>query len=97
MTFACDPTTPAWRVEAACRGMDTARWFPEGKGNIADAIAICSTCPVKAECLQYGLYYEPTGILGGATERERQVMRSQRGISLQKPEHASPRGPRRRR
>lgn len=92
MTPAPTPTVFSWRTDAACRDMDTAKWFPERQDDGADAKAICSTCPVKAECIQYGLHHEMTGIFGGATEREREAMRSQRAISPQKPGNASFRG-----
>lgn len=39
-----------------------------------DAKALCAACPVRTECLEYGLD-EPTGIWGGRTARERRLIR----------------------
>lgn len=82
-----DPTVPdrmfvdePWRDEAACKGKPTGWFFPSpGKGGMADlwkAKAVCSTCPVRAECLEYALVnYERIGVWGGTSERERRSMR----------------------
>lgn len=40
-----------------------------------DAKALCAACPVRTECLEYGLG-EPTGIWGGRTARERRMIRN---------------------
>lgn len=39
-----------------------------------DAKAICAACPVRSECLEFGLD-EPTGIWGGRSARERRYIR----------------------
>ncbi len=39
-----------------------------------DAKALCSACPVRSDCLLYGLN-EPSGIWGGRTARERRFIR----------------------
>lgn len=38
------------------------------------AKAVCAGCPVRAECLAYGLH-EPYGVWGGRTTRERRLIR----------------------
>lgn len=61
-----------WVKRAACRGMDTNIWFPE-KGETTNAniaMAICSTCPVRQQCGEYGAY-EKHGIWGGQPYRQR--------------------------
>ena len=41
-----------WRLEAACRGMGNALFFPEGKAtNVAKRI--CAGCPVRRACKEY--------------------------------------------
>ena len=55
-----------WRELAACRGHPTAWWFalgsdPEAR---AKARAICNSCTVRAECLEYALSCEGTGVHG---------------------------------
>ena len=57
-----------WQLSAACRGMDANWWFPPrgGSTHVAEAKAVCATCPVAAACLQYAITNdERTGIWGG--------------------------------
>jgi WhiB family transcriptional regulator, redox-sensing transcriptional regulator len=70
----------AWQQRAACRGPDTWLFFPpshfERRGDKdareARAKAVCRTCPVRRECLDFALKIrEPYGIWGGLTEVER--------------------------
>jgi len=42
-----------------------------------DAVAVCQTCPVRADCLEAGMA-ERHGIWGGTTERERVRLRAAR-------------------
>ena len=69
-----------WQAKAACRGPHTAVFFPpshferkdEKEAREARAKAVCRTCPVRIECLDYALRIrEPYGIWGGLTEVER--------------------------
>jgi len=65
-------------------------WFPEvitGKKEVSVedtrfAINICNRCPHRSECAEWGIAKEYFGIWGGLTLRQRQVIRSQRGIRL---------------
>lgn len=72
-----------WRVDAACKGMDTNLFFPEGrKGHInikksAEARAVCARCPVRPECLRDNLH-EVYGIWGGMGVRERRALRAEK-------------------
>ena len=70
---------PAWMDEAACKGMDTRIFFPgsEGEHSNFDAMAICSGCPVQAECLEAGLW-EAQGVWGMTSERQRRKIRKGR-------------------
>ena len=67
-----------WVDRAACKGMDPNIFFPE-RGDTATyrkAIEVCSGCPVRAECREYG-DKEATGIWGGASTKRRKVERSE--------------------
>ena len=63
-------------------------WFPDTKvdvNSVADtkfATSICNRCPHRRECAEWGITKEYFGIWGGLTMRQRQVIRSQRGIRL---------------
>jgi WhiB family redox-sensing transcriptional regulator len=77
-----------WAEQAACRGYrlehgdDAWRqvWFPEpGAPNSSKrAKAICATCPVRADCLDWAVRNRiSSGIWGGTTESERRRQASQ--------------------
>ena len=70
----------AWQRRAACRGPESSLFFPPSRAETRSerdaredrAKAICSMCPVTAECLDYALQIrEPLGIWGGLNEVER--------------------------
>lgn len=69
----------SWFNEAACRGSDPDLFFPDRTiGRIpAAAEAFCAGCPVRAECLDYGLQ-EKSGYWGGMTENQRRKERLRR-------------------
>ena len=69
-----------WQVRAACRGPQSAIFFPPSHFERKDekearenrAKQICSSCPVRKSCLEYALgIKEPHGIWGGLNEAER--------------------------
>jgi len=74
-----------WRDRAACRGGgDPERFFPSAEtgpayeAQVAAAKAVCTACPVRAECLTWALTELPYGIAGGMTEDERRRHRAAR-------------------
>jgi len=76
-----------WQWRAECRGEDSALFFPPGdiepkEERVArerKAKAICSSCPVRIECLEYAVRIrEPHGIWGGLNEMERRMLMSGR-------------------
>lgn len=70
---------PAWHEAAACRGKPTDWWLPVGgRGSRPppEALALCRSCAVRAECLAEALTDPQTmGIWGGTTEGERRRIR----------------------
>jgi WhiB family redox-sensing transcriptional regulator len=78
----------------ACAGYPTDWWFPtQSKAAKREELValrqtterakiICIGCPVRQECLEYSLIWEPFGIWGGHTEQERAEMRWDRNILL---------------
>jgi WhiB family redox-sensing transcriptional regulator len=80
---ALQPLERTWQSRAACRGPESALFFPptyperkeERDAREARAKAICAECRVRAECLEYALSIrEPHGIWGGLTEAERRLL-----------------------
>ena len=81
--MAIQTTERTWQRRAACRGPESALFFPptyperkdDRDGREARAKAICAECPVQAACLDYALSIrEPHGIWGGLTEAERRLL-----------------------
>lgn len=73
----------SWRHRAACIGQPIDLFFSERgqqkKNQVAKAI--CRTCPVRIDCLDFAMSFEPRelpGIYGGLTELERQQIRCNR-------------------
>jgi len=80
-----------WRDHAACRLADPELFFPVSPGgpspDQADdgraARAICATCPVRRECLQFALATRQAhGIWGGMSERERGATASRAALRV---------------
>lgn len=73
------PVAARWQDDAACYGMDPDLFHP-GVGQTAGrARAVCSTCPVTADCLRFAVDNELTaGIYGGLTADERAHLRPRR-------------------
>jgi WhiB family transcriptional regulator, redox-sensing transcriptional regulator len=56
--------------------LDVEAFFPEKGGSTREAKRVCTTCPVRAECLEYALGNdERFGIWGGLSERERRRLK----------------------
>lgn len=69
----------SWRLDAACRTVDTTIFFPDSEEKSGPAVAICATCPVREECLEFALATrQDDGVWGGLTETERRRLRRRR-------------------
>jgi len=66
-------------------GVDPDQWFPvasdvvTAREEAADAIDVCVSCPVRAQCLEYSLRHGSDfgvyGVWGGMVEGERRLLR----------------------
>lgn len=66
----------SWVAQAACRGTETAMFYPERGELNSGPIEICRACHVRRDCLRYALLNnEKIGIWGGKSEKQRRVMR----------------------
>lgn len=72
-----------WQDRGRCRDLDPELFFPpvefesteQRHARESAAKAVCGSCPVQAECLEWALSnHERLGVWGGTTERERQMM-----------------------
>jgi len=72
-------TLTSWRQEAACHHVDTGVFFPLSDDEAGPARAVCATCPVRKECLEFALATrQGDGVWGGLTESERRRLRRRR-------------------
>jgi WhiB family redox-sensing transcriptional regulator len=77
-----------WQFFGACREVGADLFFhPSGERGPAHdereraAVAVCRTCPVRAECLSHALAVrEPYGVWGGLTEDERHHLLARRPL-----------------
>jgi WhiB family redox-sensing transcriptional regulator len=70
-----------WQEEANCLGVDPDLFFPERGASTREAKAVCRSCEVRVDCLEYALAHgEKFGIWGGLSERERRRVRRQRAL-----------------
>ena len=89
------PDLQDWRARAACRGMDPGLFIPAKDGHAAGAEArakaVCATCPVIDDCLEYALYSRPSidgqpiyeiGIWAGTNNVDRRRIRQERERAL---------------
>jgi WhiB family transcriptional regulator, redox-sensing transcriptional regulator len=72
-----------WMESALCAELPETEadrtFFPQRGGSSKAAKALCQTCPVKAECLDYALEGgDRFGIWGGTSERDRRRLRKLR-------------------
>ena len=77
--------------DAACKSLPTELFYPidnlDGKSSpgyidMKASIAICNTCPIVNECLDWGLHHESNGIWGGTSAVAREDIRKKRNIKL---------------
>ena len=73
-----------WQQRALCAQTDPEAFFPEKGGSTREAKRICSTCDVRAECLEYALEHRiDHGVWGGCSERERRRILKRRRLAIQ--------------
>lgn len=79
---------PDWIEEAACKTYPTDGYFfvpdrSRKKESELPGLAICQTCQVKDECLDFALANRlREGIFGGRTAQQRKRMRRKHLVSL---------------
>ena len=64
-----------WAVFSACKGEDASLFFAATRADERAALAVCDTCTVADECLEFALEtLERFGVWGGTNERDRRKM-----------------------
>ena len=68
--------SPWWWFAGLFAQTDPELFFPEKSGSTRAAKAVCTGCPVRAECLEHALAHdERYGVWGGTSERERRRLK----------------------
>ena len=86
---------PMWQDDSNCKDVGTDIFFHEKYQHaVREAKALCETCTVKADCLEFAIVNDAVGIWGGMTtvERRRHIRqqgRNKRGQQKQKQGYAS--------
>lgn len=75
------PEEPLPRFDLAlCRARPGLPWFGGGEPrDIQAAVALCCRCPELDPCHRWADQHDEAGIWGGLTQRQREVMRAERG------------------
>jgi len=75
---------------AACIGADTEMFYPDSvQFSREEALfyaTLCSSCPVKAACLEWALAHERQGVWAGTTPETRTALRKSLNIGLKDPD-----------
>jgi WhiB family redox-sensing transcriptional regulator len=70
-----DTASLKWADNALCAEIGGDLWFPEKGEPTREAKAVCRSCPVQAECLEYAMENgERFGIWGALSEHERRPL-----------------------
>ncbi len=68
-----------WFDRAKCKGVSNSVFYPQRGVPSASALAMCRSCDVRVDCLEYALTNdEEFGIWGGLSERERRKVKRDR-------------------
>ena len=71
-----------WQEQAVCASVEPELFYPAPQEHVRrrQAKAVCKSCPVVNECLQWALDTDDQfAILGGTTAAERDVLRGKKG------------------
>ena len=61
-----------WMARGLCANLPPSTFFPSDGAGVEVARRICSSCPVRTECLEHALAERiDHGVWGGCSERER--------------------------
>jgi WhiB family redox-sensing transcriptional regulator len=83
-----EPAIPdlTWMATGSCRGYPTDWWIPNHDGQRGvtmpapsdKAVRLCTTCPVRTQCLEHAIQHHEHGYWGGTTDRRRERIRRER-------------------
>jgi len=64
--------------QASCIGTNSELYYPteENYNPISTIARVCNGCPIKEQCLEWGLAHERYGTWGGTSAKARKIMRN---------------------
>lgn len=67
------PSNVPFLRAAACAGDRSQDWIPDREPNVvpAEILELCTSCPVRSECLQWALAADAEGIWAATTTKQR--------------------------
>jgi hypothetical protein len=75
-----------WIGAAACKSVDTNRFYPENGAAVSkEIVSLCASCPVLEPCQEWAVHYEAHGFQGGMTPAQRSRVRAKLNIRLTEP------------
>lgn len=78
------PPPRPWLDRAACVDVAISVFYPEDGNDLMEALLICGSCPVRAECLEYAIAArERHGIWGGTTPEHRRSLVRERPVMVE--------------
>lgn len=72
--FRLDIRHLSWQRHAACQDTDPDIFFDDDAH--PEAHALCQTCPVITDCLDFAMTHSLSGYWGGTTDRQRRAIRT---------------------
>jgi len=77
------PPPRPWMDRAACVDVAISVFYPEEGADLMEALLICGSCPVRADCLEYAITTrERHGVWGGTTPEQRRSLVLQRPVTV---------------
>lgn len=68
--------TAEWMHDGLCRTSEPELWYSKDKHDQRAAKQVCAKCPVRKDCLDYGLSIRDMhGVWGGLDEKQRKDLR----------------------
>lgn len=75
---------PSWQRRGACGPYPKTWWYPNARTTAeqkCQALALCESCPVRAECLEYALEHHEQGMWAGTIAADRRRIRRERAAA----------------
>lgn len=76
----------SWIYEGKCADEDPEMFFSKDEQVQKIAKQICETCDVKAECLDFAIKQNQSGVWGGTSDKERRQFKYNQRLEIDAPQ-----------